>query len=64
MNTYQIFRGLLFLDGHLTRPEFDPGEDLFAPSYGNKVAAEREFKPRYATPKPAFDARECAAGCG
>ena len=61
-----LFKGLLFLHGHIT----DPGllDDDYASSYGNKAAAERRFQDAFA--QPTFARRESspdlcsAAGCG
>lgn len=61
-----LFKGLLFLQGHIT----DPGtlDDDFGASLGNKAAAERRFRDGFAEPTFARrddDARICAAaGCG
>jgi hypothetical protein len=61
-----LFKGLLFLHGHIA--DAATLDDDLAPTYGNRVAAEREFRDTLA--QPAFARREpapdlCqAAGCG
>jgi hypothetical protein len=60
-----IFKGLLFLEGHLVDPRlFD---DSFGPQYGNQRASERAFREPFAANEfartPAL--QDCSpAGCG
>ena len=61
-----LFKGLLFLHGHITDPSLL--DDDYASSYGNKAAAERGFRDRFA--EPTFAPRAVApaicatGGCG
>lgn len=61
-----LFKSLLFLEGHIADPRV-LGEE-FAPSYGNKVAAERAFRDHFSQPefgRNGAGAEACsAAGCG
>lgn len=53
-----LFKGLLFLHGHLVEPEAPEPEA--APRYGNAAAAEREFRDTFA--QPTFARRAPAPG--
>lgn len=43
-----LFKGLLFLHGHITDPSLF--EDDYASQFGNRIAAERDFRDEFAEP--------------
>lgn len=60
-----IFKGLLFLEGHLADPTLL--DDSFGPHYGNQRASERAFREPFAASGPARlpVPQDCSpAGCG
>lgn len=66
MNVNDIFKGLLFLEGSVTREHGYDHADEFRPSYGSFAANGRAFGSRYGHHQPQAQQAVpcCAGGCG